>query len=196
MLSPHAVDTIKDAIEKFDQSAGGISALKVFLRQINEATSSAYDPFITMWGDFPEPVRYKMTAISLTNLGIDADNFNRIEMRSVRAQMDVYVWIRQIRLIRNRIRYLETLDEPIPYNPSFELSHIRALATELTELEHYKLNPPAEAQEALKAFQKFVEESGENIHDHLDYVWPEWITNGEVEKFKKGLCNNLLEEGA
>jgi hypothetical protein len=51
------------------------------------------------------------------------------------------------------------------------------------------LNPPVDPQQALQAFHQYVTESGLRWEDHQDYLWPRWISSGEVERFN---CQKLL----
>ena len=78
--------------------------------------------------------------------------------------------------------YLEQFDEPIPVQV---ITPIRR--DEVTR--NNFLIPPVDPQEALEAFHQYLTEAGEEWSDHNDYLWPRWVTDGEVENFElaKGL---------
>ena len=108
----------------------------------------------------------------------------RIEIRSVRPQASMNVFIRQISLLRNRLRYLYELKENLQVEPKVKIQTI--------DVAHHYLNPPVDPQDALRAFYQYVRESGERWSDHRDYLWPNWIQTGEVAKFEQSL--NLCAE--
>jgi hypothetical protein len=89
------------------------------------------------------------------------------------------VWVRQIRLLAKRIEFLRRKRAPIAIHP---IVRIRADAE--GEPAKYMLNPPVDPQRALQAFHRYVIESGERWEDHKDYLWPRWITDGEVQRYE------------
>ena len=101
----------------------------------------------------------------------------RLEIRAVRPQASVDVWVRQIRLIKKRLEYLEKLKEPLAIDPKVEVQPI--------DLEKHMLEPPVNPQDAMKAFYTYVTEAGEDWADHRDYLWPKWGWDGEIKKFEK-----------
>jgi hypothetical protein len=117
----------------------------------------------------------KRTAINVYNASlVHAPKYRRIEIRSVRPQANMDVYIRQIELLQGRLNYLRGLDEPLPYKPSCKL--IEGL---------HRFTPPVDPQEALQAFYTYVEQSGQLWERHRDYIWPEWRNvGGELEKFE------------
>jgi hypothetical protein len=104
---------------------------------------------------------------------------SRIEFRAVRPQTSIDMFIRQIELIEARLRYLEKFTEPIPYDPQVELE-----PTAFDDFAFYNSRPPVDPQEALRAFYNYVTESGQPWRNHRDYMWPQWISGGELEKFE------------
>ena len=106
---------------------------------------------------------------------------NRFEIRAVRPQASMDVWVRQISLFEARIRFLEKMLLPIPYKPrvpwNFKV--------------YEKLIPPIDPQEAMKSFYTYVTEAGLKWQDHNDYLWPMWVTVqpgqtlSEVQKFEQ-----------
>lgn len=104
----------------------------------------------------------------------------RIEIRAVRPQASIDVWIHQIELIEARLKYLENIKTPIPYQPRV------AMDAEPRD----RLTPPVDPQEAMKSFYVYVRESGLPWKDHRDYLWPQWMWRqnenepSELEKFE------------
>ena len=90
----------------------------------------------------------------------------RIELRAVRPQASMDVWIRQIELIEARLKYLEKFTTPIPYQQRVQLLGNPWLNRSL---------PPVHPQEALKSFYTYVTETGLKWQDHRDYLWPQWM---------------------
>lgn len=113
----------------------------------------------------------------------------RLELRGFRPQMSADVYYRQIRLIRNRLRYLQKFTEPIAIK-----ERIKHLGKEYTDKKDY-WTPPVDPQEAMAAFYDYVTEAGEKWEDHQDYLWPMWVSGGEVKKFNASLggCEELLK---
>jgi hypothetical protein len=104
---------------------------------------------------------------------------SRIEFRAVRPQASIDVFIRQIELIEARLRYLENFKTPISYEPQAPLE-----ATAYADFARYSPRPPIDPQKALQAFYRYVTESGQLWRNHRDYLWPQWISGGELEKFE------------
>jgi hypothetical protein len=165
------------------------------------ALKSPPDPFTVYWNKIDRHiglVREKSFAINFSNLLsslIDAPKItkeSRLEIRAVRAQASMDVWVRQIRLIRNRIKYLETLDRPIAYNPRVLIDKPLLYVTK-DQVE----NPMIEPELAMRAFYDYVTESGEKWQDHRDYMWPQWVWNGERDKFESSIWfkNREAERG-
>lgn len=103
----------------------------------------------------------------------------RFEIRAVRPQASMDVWIHQIELFESRLKYLERFRGPIPYAPRvpWQESSING-------------KPPVDPQAAMKSFYVYVRESGLKWQDHRDYLWPLWVqaqegeTQSEREKFE------------
>lgn len=100
----------------------------------------------------------------------------RLELRAVRPQASMDVWVRQIRLIRNRLLYLQKLGRPLAID--------QKVAVQSVDEEKHLLEPPVEAQAAMRAFYTYATEAGERWQDHRDYLWPKWGWDGEIEKFE------------
>lgn len=101
----------------------------------------------------------------------------RLEIRSVRPQASVDVWVRQIRLLKKRLEYLEKLNRPLEIAPQ--------VAVQPIDPKLHMLEPPVDPQEAMKAFYNYLTEAGEDWKDHRDYLWPKWGWDGEIKKFEK-----------
>lgn len=101
----------------------------------------------------------------------------RIEIRAVRPQASMDVWVRQIELLEARLKYLETFKGPIPFHPRVAIHY------NLSD----RLTPPVDPQAALRSFYEYVTESGLKWQDHRDYLWPKWMYK------QKGESHNQLE---
>jgi hypothetical protein len=98
----------------------------------------------------------------------------RIEIRSVRPQANMDVWLNQIELIESRINnHLRHIDKPLP---------LRARVALTEALDPYV--PPVDPQAALRSFYMYVNEARLDWKDHRGYVWPPWIRDGELAKFE------------
>lgn len=151
------------------------------LKDLWAVTSQTYDPF-------PHSgYRNKEIAFSFHNTHSRVkEEHKRIEIRAVRPQASFYVWIAQIRLLKNRLHYLSQFNEPIAFNPRLPFINYQN-ETEISDDEIY--NPPYPAQIALRAFYNYVTESGEVWEAHRNYVWPKWVKDyetgeSELEKFE------------
>lgn len=101
----------------------------------------------------------------------------RLEIRAVRPQASVDMWVRQIRLIRNRLKYLQKLKHPLAIEQRVSVQPI--------DPQKHVENPPVDPQAALRSFYIYVTESGEKWRDHRDYLWPQWGWSGEIKKFER-----------
>lgn len=180
-------DGIRKVVAKFDEGFYGdihypsSETLATFLAELKKI--SAYDDIRVLWG---HPNRTdKSSEISFQ----DSDPFKgqgRVEIRAVRPQASVDVWVRQIELIRDRIFFLErNFSGPIPFAPWYTLPTHQSVAP-------FKLIPPVAPLRAMQAFYVYVKESGHRWQDHRDYVWPQWtmrnskrpLEPSELEKFE------------
>jgi hypothetical protein len=132
-----------------------------------------------------------------SSFGIKGHDQSRLEIRAVRPQTSIDMFIRQIELLEGRLKYLESFTEPIAYK------QVVPLNPDIQEsIEVDKLTPPIAAQDALRAFYQYVNESGQRWQNHRDYLWPQWMSGGEVEKFessgwfkaREGSCADLLRK--
>lgn len=118
-------------------------------------------------------------------INLEVTSEGRVEIRAVRPQVSAEMWVRQIRLIRNRLVYLKNLSRPLEIKP--------IVAMEKIDFVKHLLEPPVDPQEALRSFYVYLTESGEKWQDHTDYLWPKWIETGEVQKFERSLdCAGVL----
>lgn len=170
MLNRDFLPQFRLATKAFDDCRGP-DCEDEYLQKLVKLTSQVRDPFSDFWFKSVHLRWGKLMAVNL--LHYDGAS-PRIEIRSVRAQASMDVWIRQIRLLRNRLRYLEKLAKPIPIKLKFDLRKVHAAVKNAAITEDIALNPPISAAEALANFKIFAEESGEKIEDHLDYIWPAW----------------------
>lgn len=202
-LLPDFRRQVSDILAKFD--AGDLGDIytpsrEVVFRLLNPlgAVKSAPDELRGLWNNRLERST-KSSELSFVDTGF-IDMPGRIEIRAVRPQASVAVWVRQITLIRDRIRYLErNFTGPIPYAPW------AAFDSDL-DFPKFKLDPPISAQEAMRRFYVFVEEAGHRWADHRDYLWPKWIYPAdpkveatELEKFEASSwfqCRELLQKRA
>jgi len=101
---------------------------------------------------------------------------NRIELRAVRPQASMEVWINQIELIEKRIDYLKRFNKPIPLNPRVPIHRFDA--------ENDNHVPPISPSQALRSFYLYVTEAGLKWENHRVYIWPNWVRDGELQKFE------------
>lgn len=141
-----------------------------FISKIETARASKVDRFLRYW--VARGIRLKHFDLGLHFI----TNRRRIEIRGVRPQASMDVWIRQIDLIEHRLRYLKTFRHPIEI-----LAKVPLLPIDFGD---HALNPPVDPQLALRSFYRYVTESGLRFQDHTDYLWPQWISGGEVQKFE------------
>jgi hypothetical protein len=174
IASPGLLDQFKKAIQIFDSEVA---------QATQTVCPSALDPLIQMLNttfqdslsDFPEwgrPKICKYTSISFARTQLEKSQ-TRIEIRAVRPQASIDTWIHQIRLIRDRLRYLDRtfgnqlipIEVRVPFLPGY---HPKGM-----------LVPPVNPQIALREFYIFVRESGHRWNDHRDYLWPAWTFQQE-----------------
>lgn len=179
LISPKAQRAALAVIKQFDR--GQITDPDKFLWNLQRAMQFEMDPFLRRWGSQLSE-RGKYFAFNLLRY---SDEKGRIEIRAVRPQASMDVWIRQIDLFAHRLAYLDQFKRPIPIRP---IVPIKPLSFAVEE-ENHTLNPPVDAQLAMRAFYKYVTESGLKWQDHRDYLWPQWtwVIDGkpsELEKFE------------
>lgn len=107
----------------------------------------------------------------------------RIEIRSVRPQATMKVWLNQIKLIQGRIEYLAKLPSPLKFAPIVRVKN--PLQFDFNRDGGDLLNPPVKPQEALTAFHQFILESNQKWADHRANVWPKWVADGELDQFER-----------
>jgi hypothetical protein len=198
LISEFARQAILEAFAKFDRledptTKDAYELADGLMSVISPDTN--LDPYRQYWNlvkrqSANSPRIYRFVAVNLQRFNEIQTVNRRVELRAVRPQASMDVFVRQVRLLRNRLRYLSTLNTPVPLQLPAGLTEPVPYETQATT--EQALNPPINAQDALRNFRKFVEESGERIEDHLDYVWPQWISTGEVHRF---LCDSKLREG-
>lgn len=174
-------DAFKEVIARFD-SGRYEEDFNQFVTDLELAMNTTADRFIKYWDIRPpeaqmiEPKKRsaKGHMVNLENI-ITEDRF---EIRAVRPQASMDVWVRQIRLFKERLEFLAKNKTAIPIEPL-----VRVAAIDFEGRKHH-LNPPVRAEDALRAFYVYVTESGLKWQDHRDYLWPDWIENGELERFE------------
>lgn len=107
----------------------------------------------------------------------------RLEIRCVRPQRDIETWINQIELLQARLNLLKRRRTPLGFKPKVPIAE--PLKLSFADDGHL-LNPPVDPQLALASFYTYVTESGLKWDDHRSYIWPAWITSGELSKFEEG----------
>lgn len=168
---------VREVIAKFDAGEYPYEMdLIKFAADIQSALNEdIFEPFWLRWNEMSMNGRAKYHAVNLNHF--IKDQTSRVEIRAVRPQASMDMWVRQISLIRDRIKYLETITEPIPFKYRFEIEPL--------DYDHHKLNPPVAPRVALREFYNFVRQSGHKWSDHRDYLWPQWVSEGHLEKFEK-----------
>jgi hypothetical protein len=168
---------IIEAFELFDR--GEIELTELIQSIDNLQRKSGSDRFWTAWGH--SGPRAKMYGFSLHHIeGLKG----RLELRGVRPQASVDVWVRQIRLLAKRIEFLRRQRRPIP---------IKVVAPSAEAAEKHLLTPPVNPLEAMHAFHQYVIESGERWEDHKDYLWPKWISDGHVKRYERTDAFKVLQ---
>lgn len=202
-LMPAAIAEIQKTLKSFDAGEMGdihIPSWSTVEKLIAGFASASIGHDRRIRGLWGSPGRgSKASEISFEDTrGTDYKN-RRIEIRAVRPQQSAQMWVNQIKLIRDRIFFLKTIDKPIPLQPFMPVAQDG-------EIHHIKLDPPMTAHQALVQFYSYVRETGHRWEDHRDYIWPEW-KNGkvgeagpsELEKFENSSwfkgeqCRGLLE---
>lgn len=176
LANPYDIGEVKKIIARFDAGEfRDTSGMIEFTRHLKHALDTA-DPLLRMWHAVGYSTRTKFHAISFNRIAMN--DSGRLELRGVRPQASMDVWLRQIELLHARLKYLEKVRVPIPYRPrvSFVVDEVRS---------NHMLNPPLDPQLALREFHGYVRQSGKKWEDHRDYLWPQWITDGELDKFEK-----------
>lgn len=163
---------VQHILETFDPNEATLNDLPIALAR---AQQNVVEPFLLKWRTEPTP-RIKAFAVNYNH--VDDTIASRIEVRAVRPQASMDVWVRQISLFQSRLKYLETLTEPIPFKERVAVQEIDFVNA------RHEINPPVDPQEALRSFYIYVTEAGEKWKDHTDYLWPDWVRGGEVEKFE------------
>lgn len=176
LYKPITVQAIRKIIERCDRGefGDGEPAIERFLAELDSVLHHG----ISVFGDSAQGKHHDL------HFG----HPGRIEIRSVRAQPNMDVWIHQLELIENRINnHLRPMTEPIPLkffvNPRHPLNLSKGP-------EGSAWTPPVNPQRALKSFFRYVSEAKLDWKDHRDYIWPPW-QKGELKKFE---CEHWLEE--
>ncbi len=186
---------VRNIIKGFDEGDyTGIDGSKKFLQDLHVAMNLETDECFEHWRT--GGTRQCYFAVNLSHYS--AGEASRIEFRAVRPQTSMDMWVRQIDLLHKRLLLLEKLKSPIPIRPRVKVAKL-----DFSPDVNHLLNPPVKPQEALKAFYIYVTEAGADWADHRDYLWPQWISSGELAKFEKSLwfrnrelrrCESLLKK--
>jgi hypothetical protein len=164
-----------DAIPESEKNLLHLYALLSNIRAVIGGGANHNDDFCASWGTF---CRGKMTSIAFVNAKAGSPESSRLEIRAVRPQKDINTFNHQISLFRSRLKYLKTIRHPIPLKLEVRITN------PIQPYSVHKLTPPIDAQEALRAFYRYVTESGELWKNHRNYIWPQWIWDGELKKFE------------
>jgi hypothetical protein len=178
-FSPQLKAKIVGQFELFDRGAINLNELVESIDSLQ--SDEINDDFMMMW--HTRGSRGKFTGF---NLALKSENGRRLELRGVRPQASMDVWVRQIRLLAKRIEFLRKKRRPIAVEPI-------VVVEDPVDAEKHFLNPPVNPREALHAFHQYVIESGERWQDHKDYLWPRWITDGEVRRYERTKAFRDLE---
>lgn len=169
-MLPREVQTkVIDLIGRFDRR--DLKA-KEFVSLLSDTLIQCSDEFAAKWRGL-NSLRSKFNAINFSRF-LDK---NRLEIRAVRPQASMDVWVRQIELFEARLRYLDKIQYRIPIGKKVPVHPLK--------VEKHLLQPPIDPQLALRSFYQYVTESGLEWKDHTDYLWPKWIADHEVEIFER-----------
>jgi hypothetical protein len=187
MLHPARIEIFKSAIQKFDRNYNPApqqksTQLETLRKDLVDFFDSSGPRDAYIWKNPGASRAAKFHAFNLGNFWTTT-SAARVEIRSVRPQTSFDVFVRQIRLFRNRLKYLKRIDQPIPFKPGVRVNLGRPGFDD-------NFDPPVDPQEALRAFYKYVRESGENWQDHRDYLWPAWVhplepVESELSRFER-----------
>lgn len=197
MLSENKVRAFRRVLAEFDQNEYPHASL-LFKAFTKAYMTGELDPYGIKWGNETQ----KRFALSFQNGVEPAEGSRRLEIRAFRPQKSMNMFVRQIRLLHKRIRKLRKERGPIALRPTLTLYKHSPRGEAL-------LKPPVDPQKALQEFYKYVTETGEPWKDHRDYLWPQWIQDGELDQFesslffienevhlqKEGDCTSSLEQG-
>lgn len=180
----HSRREIKAAIAaadagRFGRGRQAIEGLASAIRAVTDATQDQY--WEKAWGRTGFSRRARNHDLNFDHIAESSSP--RLEIRAVRPQKDMDVWLNQIELLEGRMEFLKTIRFPIPLSTVVDV----VPATERTSEERVRqmaLNPPIKAQEALRSFWTYLHESGRDWNDYRDEVWPEWIRSGELRNFE------------
>lgn len=177
---------ILGSYDRGDYVPGEAGAVE-FLKEIGRTIYSSEDAFLKKWNTIQR--RSKHSAVNLSHISMGPES--RIEIRGVRPQANMDVFVHQIELLQNRINYLATLNKPIPLKLAVPLK--RPIILEF-EGNGNMLNPLVDPQQALEAFHLYVLESGSKWKDQRAYLWPKWLEDGEVDRYEASSTFHIYEE--
>ncbi len=169
------IEKIREVIARSDagEYGEGTQAIERFFAALNKVLRAGTSYF----GDGKKE---KATDLNFGHVG-------RIEVRSVRPQKNMDVWLNQIELIDARINnHLAPMTEPLLLKfevpPQFPLNFNRGPLSHL-------LSPPVQPKRALRAFHRYILESKLDWKHHTDYTWPAWKMT-HLAEFE---CEKVLE---
>lgn len=169
LIPPKAQQKVYKVIDEFDRGLFGRSQL---LDQIQKVMRREKDPFLPQWKKLQD--RGKHFAFNFIGM---IQKYEKLEIRGVRPQASMDVWVRQIDLLAHRLAYLDQIKQPISIQWKVPVQPINLDA----DGENHMLNPPVDPQLALRAFYEYVTESGLKWQDHRDYLWPKWMYKQDGE---------------
>jgi hypothetical protein len=188
MLSGASIQSYRNLFERMNER---VTINSSYLTEIvNAFVPVRTDPYIKLWRELPYTRGFAMAVIP--RVESHQPERARLELRSVRPQQSMDMFLRQIELLQKRVNYLEKIKTPIPFRAAVPVNQ----EARKGDPKKFQFDPPIDAQKALASFYKYVTESGLRWEDHTDYIWPKWIADGELEKFNATLkadkCSILL----
>lgn len=194
-LVPNQIENLRRELQMIDRPESYLSH-RDFAKLLSQILSAPYgDEYLYHFR--PPTYVYKSIRNNSWALAFKSDSRQypdndlaswRLEIRSVRPQASFDVFLRQTELLQGRVNFLEKNSLGMNLHNSLAIQYDRPFNDRL-------FNPPVDPQAAIGSFHQYVTESGLAWKDHQNYLWPMWITGGEVAKFnqtQQTLCPDLL----
>lgn len=185
------LNLVKNIFKQFDTNYRRRSSPRQKNRLLNRFLIELRDAFHS------QDVIFFKTNVRAIRIQNELDNSGRpkgrIEIRGIRPQKSADMFLRQIRLLKGRIEYLSKIKKPIQIQAQVAIAENLDLWDAELNDKYYLWNPPVDPIKAIANFHKYVTESGEDWANHQDYLWPRWVTEGDLKRFNESLsCENLL----
>jgi hypothetical protein len=181
---------VESVITMFDKGGfTGKTSQEKFLAALQKAMNSESDTCFREWerlkeqsgeeeDDLFDGKRSSYFAVNFSHIS-HGEDYSRIEIRAVRAQASMDVFVHQIELFTKRLEMLEKKNRPIPFKIRVPVAKI-----DVKKAKHH-LNPPVDPQAAMRSFYDYVTEAGLPWSEHREYLWPSWVFEGDLAKFEK-----------